>query len=100
MYNNCACALVEPHCKDQSHESSQVMFHTVRAGAYWDKINGIDACALPLSQVVLLSFTYFLLSVSLSISKLQTNSNLVLKSFLYVSGTLKFTSLTILPYCI
>ena len=32
--------------------------------------------------------------------QLQTNSNLVLKSFLYVSGTLKFTSLTILPYCI
>ena len=53
------------------------MFHTVRAGAYWDKINGIDACALPLSQVVLLSFTYFLLSVSLFISKFSFKQILI-----------------------
>ena len=45
------------------------MFHTVRASAYWDKINGIDACALPLSLVVLLSFIYFLLSISLFFSQ-------------------------------
>ena len=39
-FDNCVCAVAET-LKIQNHYLSLVLFHTVRAGAYWRKIDGI-----------------------------------------------------------
>ena len=90
VFDNCACALVETLIS-RFKSIYQVMLCSIRYVLVYigSREMAFTYAHCPLSKVVLLSFIYCHVSIYFFIYNFNLNYNLVLRSVLHVSGTLK-----------